>query len=192
MIVRSKTNLIAALSLVMVVSLATKQGFTQTQPSRTASAPTAAASSSESEQAKEAKEWLTAYMMVHHGYRLDHMDALEDKFNKMTPTQLQTLKMMYEQKHAANLRRDAMFQQAQNKVNNIHMSQLQGQQQMFNKAELQGEQESAAIEQNRLNQMHREAAANIRTKEAYPLYGGGGYRGGYGGYGGYGAYGYPY
>jgi hypothetical protein len=189
MIVRSKVNLIAALSLVMVVSLTAKQGFTQTQPSRTPAATTAAVSLSQTEQAKEAKEWLTAYMMVHHGYRLNHMDALEDKFNKMTPTQLETLKMMYEQKHTANLRRDTMFQQAQDQVNNIRMSQVRGQQQMFNKAELQGEQESAAIEQNRLNQMHREAAANIRTKEAHPLYGGGGY---YGGYGGYGPYRYPY
>ena len=85
-----------------------------------------------------------------------------------------------------------MFQQAQDQVNNIRMSQLRGQQQLFNKAELQGEQESAEIEQNRLNQMHREAAQNIRAKEAYPLYGGGGYYGGYGGYGGYGPYRYPY
>ncbi len=189
MIVRSKFNLIVALSLVLVVSLAAKQGVTQTQLSRTPSATTATRSSSQSAQAKEAKEWLTAYMMVHHGYKLNHMDALEDKFNKMTPTQLETLKMMYEQKHAANLRRDAMFQQAQDQVNNIRMSQMRGQQQLFNKAELQGEQESTEIEQNRLNQMHREAAENIRAKEAYPLYGGGGY---YGGYGGYGPYRYPY
>ena len=192
MIVRSKFNLIVAFSLVLFVSLAAKQGVTQTQLSRAPSAATSTRSSSQSAQAKEAKEWLTAYMMVHHGYQLNHMDALEDKFNKMTPTQLETLKMMYEQKHAANLRRDAMFQQAQDQVNNIRMSQLRGQQQLFNKAELQGEQESAEIEQNRLNQMHREAAANIRAKEAYPLYGGGGYYGGYGGYGGYGPYRYPY
>ena len=71
MIVRSKVNLIIALSLVTVVSLCAKQGFTQIQSARTPSATTSAASSSQSEQAQKAKEWLTAYMMVHNGYRLD-------------------------------------------------------------------------------------------------------------------------
>src|SRR3990172_6422475 len=64
-------------------------------------------------QAQSDQEWLTAYMMAHQGYRLDHMDALEDTFSKMTPTQLGTLKDFYEQKHAAMVRQQELFHRAQ-------------------------------------------------------------------------------
>ena len=140
-------------------------------------------------QAIRDQEWLTAYMMAHQGYRLDHMEALEDKFGKMSPTQLETLKMFYEQKHQAMVQSQQLFHQAQ--ANQVAQAQAQIQKQnramgLIN----QEETASATTEDQRLNQMHQEAFEANQDKQSmqYP-YGMGGYMNPYGGYrGGYGPY----
>ena len=135
-------------------------------------------------EAQRDQEWLTAYMMAHQGYRLDHMDALEDTFSKMTPTQLGTLKDFYEQKHAATMRQQELFHRAQ--ALQLSMGEANIQRQMQGMNQINQEQSAAAnLEDQRLARMHQEAAAASQEKSMMSPYGfGAGYGSGYGiGYG---------
>jgi len=114
-------------------------------------------------QAQQDEEWLTAYMMAHQGYRLDHMDALEDAFSKMTPTQLHTLRLMYEQKHASNMQADALYQRAQ--ANAVAMDEARVKRQASAMNSINTEESSAAnYEDQRLKLMHEEAAQNYQQE----------------------------
>jgi hypothetical protein len=147
-------------------------------------------------EAQADKEWLTAYFMVHEGYKLHHMPAIDDTLNKMTPTQLHTLRNMYEQKHSQTMQQQATFNQWN--AHKLAQAQAWHQQQQSQLNQISAEEsQSASLAERQINQMHQEAAANAEAKSlSYPypgMYGpyGGAY--GYGGYGGYGRpYGYPY
>jgi hypothetical protein len=130
------------------------------------SAPQAAAPSGPlPPQAQQDKEWLTAYMMAHKGYRLDHMDALEDSFNKMSPSQLATLRMFYEQKHAADTKSQALYQRAQENAVSMDEARVQRQRSAMNS--INTEQSSAAtLEDQRLKLMHEEASQNYQQEQA--------------------------
>jgi hypothetical protein len=141
-------------------------------------------------QAIRDQEWLTAYMMAHEGYRLNHMEALEDKFGKMTPTQLETLKMMYEQKRQSTIESEQLFRQAQSQQ--VAQAQMQIQKQQRSMGLINQEETAAATnEDQRLNTMHQEAFEASQDKQSmqYP-YGMGGYMNPYGarGYGPYRGY----
>lgn len=134
---------------------------------QTASDPQAAAAPSAPlpPQAQQDKEWLTAYMMAHQGYRLDHMDALEDAFGKMSPTQLATLRMMYEQKHAANMQAQALYQRAQ--ANSVAMDEARVKRQAAAMNSINTEDTSAAnFEDQRIKMMHEEAAQNYEQERS--------------------------
>lgn len=59
------------------------------------------------------REWLTAYMLTEHGYRLHHLPALDDAFGKMTPSQLSVLRKLHEEKHRMALEQQALAHRAQ-------------------------------------------------------------------------------
>jgi len=132
------------------------------------------------------KEWLTAYMLAHEGYRLDHLDALEDKFSKMSPTQLGTLRNLYEMKHQAMMQQQQLFHRAQAQQFSWAEAETARQQQLTGTI---GQEETSAanLEEQQLNQMHQEAAANAMQKSSMYPYGVGGYPASPYGY----HYGYP-
>lgn len=133
-------------------------------------------------QAQADKEWLTAYFMVHEGYRLQHMKAIEATLNKMTPTQLHTLRDMYDQKHSLQQQQQQIFNQWNAYQVNRAQAWNQRQQRQLNQVSAE-ESQSASLEERQINQMHEEAAANAEMKNlSYPgNFGpyGGGYGGGY-------------
>ena len=136
-------------------------------------------------------EWLTAYMMAHEGYRLDHMPALEKSFAKMTPTQLHTLREFYERKHAMVMPQEATIRQMQAQQVSMAQAYQQRQQRSLNQF-TQEESQAADAETRRINQMHEEAATNAGAARSYgpriyPSPGYGGYP-----FGPYGGPRYPY
>jgi hypothetical protein len=149
-----------------------------------ASAPSSQpATSGPISQAQDDKEWLTAYFMVHHGSGLQHMPAVEATLNKMTPTQLHTLREMYDKKHSMMMKQQAIF----NQWNAHQVAQAKAwnerQQRQLNQISAE-ESQSASLEERQINQMHEEAAANAEAKSlSYPgMYGPYGTPYGYGGY----------
>ena len=105
------------------------------------------------EQGRQSREWLTAYMLTHGGYRLHHLDALNDTFGKMTPSQLNTLKEFHEEKHQATMRQQDFEQRMreQEAANaEAHNRMTDHQLNAFNS---QQNQQGAAMEQ-RLRAMH--------------------------------------
>ena len=138
-------------------------------------------------------EWLTAYMLAHQGYRLNHMPALEDKFSKMSPTQLGTLRDFYEQKHEHTMKQQELFHRMQALQLSNAESQVAKQQRAMNMINVEQTQ-SANQEQQQLNTMHQQAAeAALQNRDSnLPMYGGyPAYPYGYGmPYGGYRPYGY--
>lgn len=141
-----------------------------------------------SPESKSDVEWLTAYMMAHQGYRLDHMPALEDSFSKMTPTQLGTLRDFYEQKHEATMKQQELFHRMQAQQLANAEAQVAKQQRAMNTISTEQTQ-AANVENQQINIMHQEAAeAAMQNRAGYPyMYGGyPAYPYGYGGvYGGY-------
>ena len=191
------------LAAAIVVGLVVTSVAAQQAPPATTAAPAAAPTASApavggsnwssyppdvQAQAIRDQEWLTAYMMAHQGYRLDHMEALEDKFGKMSPTQLATLKLMYEQKHQAMVQSQQLFHQAQANQVAQAQAQIQKQQRAMNMIN-QEETGAATTEDQRLNAMHQEAFEANQDKQSmqYP-YGMGGYMNPYGYQGGYSPY----
>jgi hypothetical protein len=136
-------------------------------------------SPSDSDQARQDREWLTAYMLAHQGYRLDHMEALEDKFNRMTPSQLRTLTEMYKMKHENDMRQSQLIYQAQQQAAAMAIARNQRQQALLDQ-DATLESQGAMIEQQRLNEMHREAFVNMLNNRSAPYGYGPGYGYGYG------------
>jgi hypothetical protein len=95
---------LCAVSLAQTPAPAPKTKAVQTQPP---------AVPQQTPQSQADAEWLTAYMLAHEGYRLDHMPALEKSFAKMSPTQLHTLRDFYEQKHEMLTQQEALIHQMQ-------------------------------------------------------------------------------
>jgi hypothetical protein len=113
------------------------------------------------EQGRQSREWLTAYMLTHGGYRLHHLDALHDTFGKMTPSQLSTLKKLHEEKHQATMRQQDVEQRMrEHEAANAEAHNRMTDQQL-NAFTSQQNQQGAATEQ-RLSAMHHEASANYR------------------------------
>jgi hypothetical protein len=147
-----------------------------------AAAPVPSSQTNPVSQAQADREWLTAYFMVHEGYKLHHMPAIDATLNKMTPTQLHTLRDMYDQKHSLMMQQQATF----NQWNAQKVAQAQAwdqrQQRQLNQVSAE-ETQSASLEERQINQMHQEAAANAEAKSlSYPgMYGpyGSPYGGGY-------------
>ena len=140
-------------------------------------APTDAAT-----QAQLDKEWLTSYFLVHQGYKLHHMPAIDATLNKMTPTQLRTLRDMYDKKHSMMMQQQAIFNQWNAQKVAQAQAWSQRQQQQMNQISTE-ETQAADLSEQQINQMHQEAAANAEMKNlSYPgYYGpyGGAYGGGY-------------
>ena len=133
-------------------------------------------------QAQLDREWLTSYFLVHQGYKLHHMEAIDDTLGKMTPTQLHTLRQMYDQKHSMMMQQQAIFNQWN--AQKVAQAQAWGQRQQQQMNQISSEEtQSADAAQQQINQMHQEAAANAEIKNmSYPgYYGpyGGAYGGGY-------------
>jgi exonuclease VII large subunit len=178
------------LALLIAVAGICAQGSAQT-PAPPAKASTAQASTTpqQTPQSQADVEWLTAYMMAHEGYRLDHMSALEKSFTKMSPTQLHTLREFYERKHAMVMQQKRRFARCRQQVS---MAQAYQQQQRSLNQFTQEESQAADAETRRINQMHEEAAANAGAARnygphIYPSPGYGGYP-----FGPYGGSRYPY
>ena len=114
-------------------------------------------------EAQADQEWMTAYMLAHKGYQLHHLDALDDAFGKMSPTQLHHLRVMYQEKYEASKQTDALLQQAQQQAVTAGRVQVQRQRQAMNS--INTEQTSAAtLEDQRLQQMHQEAQSNYQQE----------------------------
>jgi len=135
-------------------------------------------------QVKKDREWLVAYLIAHQGYRIEQMDALEKRIDRMTPTQVETLIDVYQQKHQMALSREANWQQLQQQqfaLMQTQQAQLAEQQDEHTK-ELD---QAANLEQSRLEQQRQQAETPMNFPTNYgpalaPFYGG--YGPGYGAY----------
>jgi hypothetical protein len=106
-------------------------------------------------------EWLTSYMLVNEGYRFDDLPALERSFEKMSPTQLHTLRQFMERKHAMALQRATTIRQmqAQQLANSAAVQRRQRQMlSQYHEDQSQG----SDITDVRLQHMKNLAAANER------------------------------
>jgi hypothetical protein len=171
----SKGYLRAALGVLLFTTPV--PGQTATAPNVTPLAASADTTSAQPNQAQSDREWLTAYMLAHQGYQLNHMDALEEKFNRMTPSQLHILREMYQMKHAADMQQAQRVLRAQQQAGALAIARDQRQQQLLDK-DAEEQSQGAIMEQHRLDQMHREANIN-RLNNRYSPYGYGGFGGGY-------------
>jgi hypothetical protein len=119
-------------------------------------------------QAQADKEWLTSYYLVHQGYQLQHLPAIEATLNKMSPSQLNSLRDMYDKKHTLEQQQQALFNQWNAYQVSRAQAWSQSQQQQLNQfsaAQSQG----AGLAELQINQMHQEAAANAAAKRlSYP------------------------
>jgi hypothetical protein len=135
-------------------------------------------------EATDDREWLTAYMMAHQGYRLDHMDALDDTFSKMSPTQLRTLRLMYQEKHESDMEMADLERRSREHA----IAHFERQADLQNQRYAMESDQAASLAERQLDTMHREAFENyqqIRTQAAqfqrsgfgmgYGLYGYGGF-----------------
>lgn len=116
--------------------------------------------------AQQEREWLVAYLIAHQGYRIDQMDALEKRIDRMSPTQVQTLVDIYKQKHELALKREASYHQmrsqtlaAQTADYNQRLQQEQANRQAIDA--------SANAEQQRLNQQQQQAAQNVEQNQLF-------------------------
>ena len=155
---------VAALVVALLVDVAA--GHAQ-QPAAPSAAPPAA---SEGANGQDDQEWLTAYMLAHEGYRLHHVDALNDSFSKMTPSQLSTMRDLYEQKHQQMVQQQQLF----HRMNALQVSMAEHQnarqQQMMSQIN-QEQSQAAGLEERQLNQMHMQAAEAAAQKSmTYPSY----------------------
>ena len=160
-----------ALGLFIVAAAACASSFAQTPaPPAQPSAPPVGVSSQSApiSQAQDDREWLTAYFMVHQGYKMHHMPAIDATLNKMTPTQLHTLRDMYDQKHSMMMQQQATFNQWN--AQKVAQAQAYQQQQQRQLNQISAEEsQSANLEERQINQMHQEAAANAEMKSlSYP------------------------
>ena len=138
----------------------------QPATSPTSEGATAVLVPQQSPQSQADVEWLTAYMLVHKGYQLNHMSALEQTFSKMSPTQLHTLREFYEQKHAMVMQQTALIHQLQAQQVNMAQAYQQRQQQALDQF-TQEQSQAATSETQRINQMHEQAAANAAAERMY-------------------------
>jgi hypothetical protein len=122
-----------------------------------------AATSQQVKQSQDDQEWLTAYMLAHKGYQLHHLDALDDAFGKMSPTQLHHLRLMYQDKYEASKQTDALLQQAQQQAVVAGQAQVQKQQRALNSINTE-DTSSANLEDQRLQIMHQEANQNYQQE----------------------------
>ncbi len=136
--------------LVIVVAVSgTCAGVLGQIPFEPAQSPAPAASiEQQSPQSQADVAWLMSYMLAHEGYRFDDVPMLERSFGKMSPTQLHTLRQLYEQKHALEMQHAATMIQA-------HQKQL---------SDIQAQQERVAIE-SRESQATEAAAAAQRRRQ---------------------------
>lgn len=107
------------------------------------------------------REWLVAYLIAHQGYRIDQMDALEKRIDRMSPTQVQTLVEVYRQKHDLALQREQAYQQMRNQAFAAQTADYNRrlQQEQTYRQELDA---GAQAEQARLNQQQQQAMQNFQ------------------------------
>lgn len=107
------------------------------------------------------REWLVAYLIAHQGYRIDQMDALEKRIDRMSPTQVQTLVDVYKQKHDFALQREQSYQQMRNQA--FSMQTADRAQAVHEQNTYQQELDAGAqAMQARLNEQQQQAARNFQ------------------------------
>ena len=156
-----RTLLCIAITLFVATPLYAQQATTPA-----AQVPPPVPAPQQSPQSQADVEWLTAYMLAHKGYQLNHMSALEQTFSKMSPTQLHTLREFYEQKHAMVMQQTALIHQLQAQQVNMAQAYQQRQQQALDQF-TQEQSQAATSETQRINQMHEQAAANAAAERMY-------------------------
>lgn len=109
---------------------------------------------------QQEREWLVAYLIAHQGYRIDQMDELEKRMDRMSPTQVRTLVDLYQQKHQFALHRELANQQARNQAFSMQTADYNQrvQQEQMTRQELDA---GATAEQSRLNQQQSQARQNV-------------------------------
>jgi hypothetical protein len=109
---------------------------------------------------------------------LHHLDALDDAFGKMSPTQLHHLRLMYQDKYEASKQTDALLQQSQQQAIAAGQAQVQKQQRAMNSINAE-DTSSANLEDQRLRIMHEEANSSYQQEVGMkgPGYGYPGYYG---------------
>ena len=123
-----------------------------TAPVTAATTPAAA----DTPQVQKDREWLVAYLIAHQGYRIDQMDMLEQRIAKMSPTQVETLVDVYQQKHDLALQREANYQRFQQQQLSLYQSD-QAQRDQQQQDYTQQLSDAANQEQTRINNQMQQA-----------------------------------
>lgn len=168
----SHSNLFAMVAIVGSVTTCLAQEPTSpatSQPATTSKSQEDTSATSTRQQTPQAQadvEWLTAYMLAHEGYRLNHLPALEQSFEKMSPTQLHTLRELYEQKRAMAMRQAAIDHRLQEQQLELARQYHERQQRTMDQAAQQRSQAVNEVQQQ-INRMHADAAANAAAQRLY-------------------------
>lgn len=144
-------------------------------------APAPASAQADTPQVKKDREWLVAYLIAHQGYRIDQMDALEKRIDRMSPTQVETLIDVYQQKHELALQREANYQRLQQQQFSMMQAQ-QAQRDHEQDVHTQELDQAANLEQSRLNTQAVQAGTPQTFPSSYAPFG---YGYGYPAYGSY-------
>lgn len=134
------------------------RGFAQVpfEPAQTQADPAAPASASTPSPEADV-EWLTSYMLANEGYRFDDLPALEQSFEKMSPTQLRVLRQFFEQTHAMNMHRPDSIRRLQSQQTTTSVAEQQALSQ-YNEDQYAG----PNVGDIRLEHMQLKAEANER------------------------------
>lgn len=121
------------------------------------------------------REWLIAYLISHEGYNIHQIDQIEARLDKMSPTLIGSLVMLYQQKHQRALQREAAVQAMRQNMVAADESQLRRNQSALNRVN-SDENSAAQHEQGALDQQRQQTTQGYFQNQPYrtmPYYGGG-------------------
>jgi len=124
---------------------------------------------------QQEREWLIAYLISHEGYNIHQIDQIEARLDKMSPTLIGSLVMLYKQKHDRALQREAAVQAMRQNMVAADESQLRRNQSALNRVN-SDENAAAQHEQGVLDQQRQQTTQGYFQNQPYrtmPYYGGG-------------------
>ncbi len=121
------------------------------------------------------REWLIAYLISHEGYNIHQIDQLEARLDKMSPTLIGSLVLLYQQKHERALQREAAVQAMRQNMVAADEAQLRRNQTALNRVN-SDENAAAQHEQGVLDTQRQQTTQGYFQNAPYrtmPYYGSG-------------------
>ena len=112
------------------------------------------------------REWLIAYLISHEGYNIHQIDQLEARLEKMSPTLIGSLVILYKQKHERALQREAAVQAMRQNMVAADEMQLRRNQTALNRVNTD-ENSAAQYEQTRLDTQQQQTMQGYYENAPY-------------------------